>query len=277
MRFFMKKNSISLFLISALFIFSFISCDLTVTDGNYRNAPNVEYNDAGNINISISKISSETKYITIYRFNASNETPSNTELGIPIGIIYPQNYSEDAYTFTDSYAYNKRSYCYKLRYYTSDDNIIFTKWSNKIAITNGTSTYGLDYDLTYDSEKLTYDKTTETLTLASTLEFTSSADTTITAKFETTPYIAIECSEGSRLMPFSTDITVYIRNFIPSEFYDTEITILGFVAVQNAQTKEDDDGETVILQQIFTEPSDVSGDTTFTISSSSNENGIIYK
>lgn len=279
MRFFMKKNSIRLFLISILFIFSFSSCDLTVTDGNYRNAPNVEYNGAGNINISIPKISSETKYITIYRFNASNETPSNTELGIPIGIIYPQKYSEDAYTFTDSYANNARSYCYKLRYYTSDDNIIFTKWSDKIAITNGTSTYGLDYDLTYNSVELTYDTTTETLTLDSALEFSSSVDDTIKEKFETTPYIAIECSEGSRLMPFSTDTSVSIRNFIPSEFYDTEITILGFVAIQNAQTKKDkeDDDETLILQQVFTEPSEVSGDTTFIISSSSNVDGIIYK
>lgn len=272
----MKKNSISLFLSSALFILSFISCDLTVTDGNYRNAPNVEYNAAGNINISISKISSETKYITIYRFNASNGSPSNTDLGIPIGIIYPQNYSEDAYTFTDSYANNERSYCYKLRYYTSDDNSIFTKWSNKIAITNGTSTYGLDYDLTYDSVKLTYDKVTETLTLESALEFTSSADTDITSKFETTPYIAIECSEGSRLMPFSTETPISIRNFIPSEFYDTEITILGFVAIQNSQTKKEDD-ETIILQQVFTEPSEISRDTTFTISSTSNIDEIIYK
>lgn len=276
MRFFMKKNSTSLFLISALFIFSFISCDLTITDGNYRNAPNVEYNEAGNINISISKINSETKYITIYRFNASNESPSNTELGIPIGIIYPQNYSEDAYTFTDSYTNNARSYCYKLRYYTSDDNVTFTKWSDKIAITNENSTYGLDYDLTYDTVTLTYDKTKETLSLSSALEFTSSADSEITAKFETIPYIAIECSEGSCLMPFSTDTTVYVRNIIPSGFYDTEITILGFIAVQNVQIKQSND-ETLILQQVFTELSEIYGDTTFTILSSSNENGIIYK
>lgn len=274
----MKKNSISLFIISTLFIFSFASCDVTVTDGNYRNAPNVEYNTTETgINISISKISSETKYITIYRFNASNESPSNTDVGVPIGIIYPQNYSEDAYTFTDSYANNERSYCYRLRYYTSDENNTLTKWSKKIAITNGTSTYGLDYDLTYDSVKLTYDKVAETLTLDSALEFTSSADDATKEKFETTPYIAIECENVSKLLPFSTETSVSIRNFITSDFFDSEVTILGFVAVQNAQTKENDDEEIIILQQVFTEPSEFSGDTTFTILSSSSNEGILYK
>ena len=284
MRFTMKK-SFYLFAISICFIFSFTSCNPNITDGEYRRAPNVEYNDAENITISVPKINSDTKYITIYRFNATNEEPSNKSEGVPIGMINTKTYTEDSYTFSDSYANNERSYCYRLKYYISDDNISYTNWSEKISITNTkkTQTYGLDYDLTYEKISLSYDEVANTLTLDSIPAFTSSASSDITDLFEKTPYIAIECSDGnkkidSKLMPFpvSGDKSLNIQNFIPENFLPYQIKILGFVSVKHTQVTTDKNKKEIIRQYTFTEPSEVTGNTILKISAYSENDGIPY-
>ncbi len=282
MRFTMKK-SFYFFAFSIFLIFSFTSCAPNFIDSEYRKAPNVEYNSAGNITISVPKINSETKYITIYRFNASNENPSNSTNGVPIGMINTQTYTEDSYTFLDSYANNERSYCYRLKYYISEDNISFTNWSKKISITKDTQTYGLDYDLTYEKIDLKYDEVSNILTLDSIPTFTSSASSEIKSSFEQNPYIALECYDGntkidSVLMPFSIydDKTLNVRNFVPEKFLSYEIRILGFVSIEHSKFIFDEDDKKIIRQYTFTEPSEVTGITSFTISNSSENQGIPY-
>lgn len=282
MRFTMKK-SFYFFAFSIFLIFSFTSCEPNFIDSKYRKAPNVEYNSAGNITISIPKINSETKYITIYRFNASSEEPTNSSNGIPIGMINTQTYSADSYTFLDSYANNERSYCYRLKYFISEDNVSYTNWSNKISITKDAQTYGLDYDLTYEPIDLKYDEVSNILTVNSIPSFTSSAPAKIISSFEQTPYIAIECYDGtskidSKLMPFliSADKTLNVRNFVPENFLSYEIKILGFVAIKHSQFIFDNDDKKISHQYTFTEPSEVTGIKNFTISNSSENQGIPY-
>lgn len=275
----MKKNSFRVLLCSALSLFILSSCDVNLIDSEYREAPNVTLGTQ-TVAISIPKISNQTKYISIYRISSGSGAPSNKSEGVNIGIIYPKYYSGDAYTFEDAYAQNGSYYYYRVRYYTSDSDYAYTKWSKKIEIP---ATHCLDYTLGLENSTMEFNSDSCTLkfTGGTKVEWTAAStgatpDLTASGEFEKF-YIALRCEGvGSQLIPITDsqkDGTeeFNVRSMLPAEFFDRVVTVEGFVAVKTISNDKDDN-----IQLKFTEPSTVTVTGEIKVPAKSGIGGIDY-
>lgn len=269
----MKKIFSSLFICAALSLFIFTGCqNINVVDGEYRAAPNVSSSNA-EIMVSIPKISANTKSISVYRYLVTGDLlPSNEkDSGVNIGMLFPENAPDaGSYSFGDSYAKVGKKYCYRIRYYNSESDIIYSAWSAPIEIK---ADYGIDYDLKLKDNSITYDAEEQTITIDSTIEWNddSATQTKTVSKFDNTYYLAIRCYEagfsakeniiGSILVKLTDDQAngekMKVRTLIPDNYLGNDIEIMGLVAILRKKVSDEEADKDKFFYYTFTEPASV--------------------
>jgi len=244
----MKKNLLNLLSCAAVSLLFLTGCNLEIVDDTYRTAPNVQV-QVKSVVLAFPKISDNTKSITVYRFDGTTKgTPSNTETGVNIGIIYPEAYgNEDAYSYVDAYGKTGNKYYYRVRYYTSETDYAYSKWSAEIEFKEG---YGIDYDLRLRDNTITFNEKDKSLVLSSDITWNDKSLANSDYKtFDTTFYIALTCTDASTQDPIGTIIApltsaqakqeiIPVRTIIPSNFYENDIKILGLLALRKEIVEE---------------------------------------
>lgn len=276
----MKKLIIFTGIILSFFSLFITSCDIDIVDSEYRPAPSVGTQE-NYITVTFDKISTSTKRITVYRYNTASGTPGNTDKGVNIGFVLPQNNPDaSAYTFHDTYAKAGRDYCYRIRYYSADDNYVYSKWSKEITVD---STNGITYDLMLADNTIDYNSTTNIVTLANAIEWNTDSQADTVKDDFTGIYLSLRCYEPqtsnllySCLVPLSASQvsaseTINMRAILPSAYFDNEVEILGFVGVKTNTIELDD--EDVPYYYNFTEPSSISSNAERINISSTSGNG----
>ena len=269
--FYMKKY----FLLTVLTIFTFIftACNFQLSGTNYVTKPDVSLSTTpGEIIIAIPKLSSSTQYINIYR--KKSDAGDSTILNI--GILYPDKYptTETAYIFKDNLVVVNQEYVYRIRY-RDEEGYTTSNWSDKIA--SDSSTYTASDVLAYGTAGFYYAEDTCTLEMDGTPASPSAISNFST---EYNPMLIISTSSKTQLFAINSvaDGELYrLKSFLPEDFYDTPITIVGILA----EKKETDSSTPPQVKCIhFTEPTEIPiqgySDRTFTVSTTSSSSGVDY-
>ena len=240
----MKKGTSFILLFAAILGITFSSCKLKVEDENLYDKPAVSITK-DQVTVVISRVSVDTKYINIYRRDKQNDEVYN------IGILFhPEALLEDNknYIYVDSLVKEDHSYDYRVRYRINDE-YFYSEWSNTIEVTSENNAYEESVNLTYQANGATliYEKT----------DFTLKIDGNMTApdfpEFSTENYKPMlifksdKLTQAFEIASIADDTIIELRGLLPSEFLDTNISILGIVAqkiIYDDDTFEDDaDGD----------------------------------
>ena len=240
----MKKGTSFILLFAAILGITFSSCKLKIEDESLYDKPAVHVTE-NQVTVVISKVSVDTKYINIYRRDKQNDEVYN------IGILFhPEALLEDNknYIYVDSLVKEGHSYDYRVRYRINDE-YFYSEWSNKIEVTSENNAYEESVNLTYQANGATliYEKT----------DFTLKIDGNMTApdfpEFSTENFKPMlifksdKLTQAFEIASIADDTIIELRGLLPSEFLDTNISILGIVAqkiIYDDDTFEDDaDGD----------------------------------
>ena len=250
-----KRTSFLIFLITILTI-AFSSCKLKVEAEDLYDKPGVNVTD-NQVTIIIPKISNDTKYVNIYRRDLQKDDEVN------IGILYhPLALENDNknYCYIDTLIKKEHSYEYKVRYYDGS-NYNYSEWSDTIYIESTFKAYPESQNLVYDANgsSLVYERTDYTLTFSGTIippdfpEFSTEGYK---------PMLIIQSEDSTQAFEISSvtsgNTPISLRGMLPSEFLDTNITILGIVAqktIYDDPSKPDDEKQMKTV--IWTEPTEI--------------------
>ena len=240
----MKKGTSFILLFAAILGITFSSCKLKIEDESLYDKPAVSITK-DQVTFVISRVSVDTKYINIYRRDKQNDEVYN------IGILFhPEALLEDNknYIYVDSLVKEGHSYDYRVRYRINDE-YFYSEWSNKIEVTSENNAYEESVNLTYQANGATliYEKT----------DFTLKIDGNMTApdfpEFSTENFKPMlifksdKLTQAFEIASIADDTIIELRGLLPSEFLDTNISILGIVAqkiIYDDDTFEDDaDGD----------------------------------
>ena len=240
----MKKGTSFILFFAAILGITFSSCKLKIEDESLYDKPAVSITK-DQVTVVISRVSVDTKYINIYRRDKQNDEVYN------IGILFhPEALLEDNknYIYVDSLVKEGHSYDYRVRYRINDE-YFYSEWSNKIEVTSENNAYEESVNLTYQANGATliYEKT----------DFTLKIDGNMTApdfpEFSTENYKPMlifksdKLTQAFEIASIADDTIIELRGLLPSEFLDTNISILGIVAqkiIYDDDTFEDDaDGD----------------------------------
>lgn len=234
----MKKGFSFLCIISALLCLSVLSCKLKVEEDKEEllQKPDLRNID-GRVTLIIPKINSKTDYINIYRKDNNND-----EI---VGVIYPKDLpsGDITYDFIDKLVFENVKYKYKVRYHDSD-GFHYSDWSDELKVQNITGAYSSGTELVYGLEnsntKFQFSETDYTLKV---INGAITAPTAIT-NFSNEYIPALVIKAGSDIRAFEIkdnpenflDGTepISLRGFLPNDFKDKNITIVGIVG----ETKE---------------------------------------
>lgn len=247
---------------------------ITVTETNLKKRPDIEYSEGG-ITLTARKIGNDEDYIIFYRRNVTSEKSDSYDkaLTVNVGLIYTSALDQNnaVYIFEDTNLDTESKYQFMARYHEKSGKYYDTAWTDPIQPKNGTP---VKYDNTGVS--FSYSESSKTLTLSSALNRIT----------EYSPMLAVSNGEKALLFetPFNseTDEFNYIYNLaeiLPSDFLDTEITILGIVG-QKTEYVDPEATDKVIKKYIWTEPYRISisgnSNNTLTITSANGSTGIDY-
>ncbi|MCR5187426.1 MAG: hypothetical protein K6C97_00720 [Treponema sp.] len=269
----MKKTFFSIFVISLLTVILF-SCNFQFNGSSLLTKPDVEAK-TNHITISIPLQSTDTSYINIYR---KKSTDSDDDI-VNLGILYPSSFDStaSAYIFEDYLVVEDTTYLYRARY-LEEDGYYTTNWSNEVTAEGGySSTDSLTYDA--DSASFTYDEDDYSLTISGTITAPSSI-----SDFSTnyTPMLIVKTEEETQtfnLTSIAASTVISLKTILPSDFLDTEITIVGLTAGKKEYV--DASATTLVTKYLYwIEPTEISisgySDNTFTIPSSESTDGYDY-
>lgn len=266
----MKKNYFILFAIFILISLT-SSCNLQFSGSNLLTKPDVEpKNDQ--ITVSIPLQSTTTSYINVYRKKSSDDDDD----AVNLGIIYPSAFSSTAssYIFNDYLIVEDTTYLYKARYKESD-GYYTTNWSSEVTSEGGySSTDSLSYD--EGSASFTYSSTDYSLTIDGTI--TAPDITDFSTDYEPMLIVSTEDETQTFYIDSVDDAQVIdLKDILPADFLDTEITIEGITACMKEYT---DDTETTTEYLYWIEPTviPISGNSSrkLTIPSSESTDGYDY-
>ena len=240
----MKKGTSFILFFAAILGITFSSCKLKIEDESLYDKPAVSITK-DQVTVVISRVSVDTKYINIYRRDKQNDEVYN------IGILFhPEALVNDNknYIYVDTLVKENHSYDYRVRYRINDE-YFYSEWSNKIEVTSENNAYEESVNLTYQANGATliYEKT----------DFTLKIDGNMTApdfpEFSTENYKPMlifksdKLTQAFEIASIADDTIIELRGLLPSEFLDTNISILGIVAqkiIYDDDTFEDDaDGD----------------------------------
>ena len=223
----MKKGTSFFYISLALLTITFFSCKLKMEEEDLYDKPGVNVTN-NQITLIIPKISTDTKYINVYRRDKQNDNVVN------IGVLYhPEALENDGknYCYIDSLITKTHSYDYRVRYLI-DGEYYYSEWSDIIYIENNYNAYAENYVLKYkeNSAHLEYERTDYTLS------FSGSLLAPDFAEYSTEHYKPMLIVQNEKLtqafeIRAITDGTVIeLRSLLPADFLDTDITIKGIVA-----------------------------------------------
>lgn len=262
------KNFIRLSL-SFVLLICFAGCNISIEEEHLLPKPTCSV-DSSSITISITKKSSDTEYINIYRQDTTN---TNNEI-INIGLIYPKNdpRAGESYIFKDSLIYTGHKYKYYARY-CNNGEYKKTEWSDEIQATGG-----------YTDERLKYAASSASLTLETT-DYTLKINGTISAPQITnissySPVIVLKTANRTSAFEIpstNTNQIISLRGLLPPEFIGKPVTIIGICAQQKELSTAT---EPKITHIHWTEAAEIRledhSDKTFTIPSLDGANGFDY-
>lgn len=237
----MKKGT-SFFYISLAFLaVSIFSCKLKMEDEDLYDKPGVNITQ-NQVTVIIPKVGNGTKYINVYRRDKQNDEAIN------IGILYhPQALENDGknYCYIDSLITKSHSYEYRVRYYI-DGEYYYSEWSDKIFIESTYNAYDESVNLAYRANGcyLEYEPTDYSLTFRGNIQTPSFTEY---SSQNYKPMLIVQCGDKTQVfdVPAITDTTkVALRSILPSDFFDTDISIQGIVA---QRTIFDDDSDDELL------------------------------
>lgn len=234
------KKILVLFFVSLIAALT-LSCNLiSIQDQDTFDAP-IPNQQSTSISVSIRKFSSETKYITLYRRDITNNTEADAVIE-KIALLYPSEYPDGAsYSFEDIYTLANHKYQYKVRY-CEPDGYYPSSWS--ITVTPPTG-YGY-----VDASALRYN-TSGVRFIYSDSDFTMRINGTIVS-----PQIPNYLTEWHPVMAFQTDkvsqvytlsniadgTVISMAGLLTSDFYNTDVKVLGILGekiVYNRKTPND--------------------------------------
>ncbi len=248
----------------------FYSCNLKINideELSYTSRPDVKVMDNSGFAISTKLYTDNTKYINLYR---QDVTDSN-DLGdiINIAVLFPANINSNnkTYQFEDYDIYNDHKYHYKLRYYDSkNDEFSYSAWSETISTDSKgvEDTTVLTYTFTDDTFFL-YEGNEKTLLLKNiTVDYDSPSDlisaspTTQRDQTEYPLYPTLIFNKGSEkiaveLKTSALDESIHLVSYLPSEYWNVELSLEGIIAAQKIGTTDEEGNFT--LQYIYWTPS----------------------
>lgn len=248
----MKKKIYYEFIISvsiALVVFSIAisSCNFKFGDPSLLTEPTVDYANSI-LTISIPRQSKSTQYINVYRqdvTDAKEDEYDSVDI-INIGLILPENLTSggNSFQFQDSLVKKSHKYRYRVRYCESS-GYYSTEWSDPVEISSGQA-YKSDDVLTYTADGLSfdYDETYFTLTLNGAV----TSPSVISDFADYTPALIVKIVDSETVKVFeisSESITsqkaISLRGILTSDFFDSNIQILGIVAQKKQYANEDSD------------------------------------
>ena len=279
----MKKGTSFFYILVSILCLVLCTCKLSLEDTELTDAP--EASTANNqVSIIIPRLNNETKYINIFRKDASKSDIES------IGMIFPNALMNRNYLFVDELVTRDHKYKYKVRYF-DNNGYSESKWSNEISTKDKDFANPSTKKMTYTTSgvRFNYSKTDYTLTIEGTIskpDFDSYAD----EEDDDTdplykPMLIVSTSERSEAIPISSvaDNTIIpLRNILPSYFQDTNISILGLVAQKNEYVDRSVDADKrVTTSVIWTELATISirgngNSSTFYIPSQVGEEGLDY-
>ena len=234
----MKKVSILVCALTAVFTFTISSCKLKIEDENLFDKPGVIITDS-QVTVIIPKMSSDTKYVNVYRRDKSNNDIQN------IGILFhPEALENDNknYCYPDTLVKKSHVYDYRVRY-KIDGDYFYSDWSNAITIPSTSSFYDDSDVLKYQASGISIEYSSSNYTIiftdgnATLTPPTNPAITNYTADF--TPMLIVESGSASQVLPllsagettatYDFSGTIPLRGFLPQNFMDTDIQIKGIL------------------------------------------------
>ncbi len=250
----MKKRIFLLYIFIAFAAFILSSCQLTITDTELLTKPGVSNSTTKNsINISISKLNNETKYIHIYRQDTSLEKPDT----VIIGLLYPEAFeaSENSYIFPDELLYKNHTYKYKVRY-CDNDGYHYTEWSNEIKVSENQSAFDDTVNFEYISNSTVYFwYHDEFYTISLNGELGMPA---FEGSEEFSPMLIVESAEKTQLflLPSLEDsTTLNLRGgILPSDFLGTPLKFPGIVGQKKIYANPDAEEADKIVKFVIWTP-----------------------
>lgn len=265
----MKKIIIRFSLTFLLVAAFFSSCKLTISDEKLFPKPTCEITEDV-VTISVSKHSSNTSYINIYRQDVDLSSTIN------IGIIYPSAFSSgtNIYTFKDSLIVKTHKYKYYARYYI-DGEYKKTDWSDEIVASDGYLNV-TDIQYALGSASFVFNEDDSSLTLHGSI--TPPSITDFATKYSN--MLILQNSNSTKVFKIgnvSDGDSIYLKNILPSDFIGKNITILG-ICGQRIESVSSTDNR--IKNVIWTESIEVDidgiSDNTISIPENSASNGLDY-
>ena len=220
----MKKGTSFFYIASAVLLLTVSGCKLKVEDTEL--APQPEASVVNDITVVVPQLNNDTDYINLYRMDTHDNEIVN------IGLLYhPQSIEHTNYIFTDTLAFKNHKYKYRARYH-DNTGYHYTEWSNEVKAESDTfldeSTDHLEYDVT--GVTFTYSKDAYTITISADI---TEPDFTGYDSDDYTPMLIVSNSSTTQLFPLESieaDTIISLRNLLPYDFQDTEITIKGILA-----------------------------------------------
>ena len=268
----MKKKIYYEFIISvsiALVVFSIAisSCNFKFGDPSLLTEPTVDYANSI-LTISIPRQSKSTQYINVYRqdvTDAKEDEYDSVDI-INIGLILPENLTSggNSFQFQDSLVKKSHKYRYRVRYCESS-GYYSTEWSDPVEISSGQA-YKSDDVLTYTADGLSfdYDETYFTLTLNGPV----TSPSVISDFADYTPALIVKIVDSQTVKVFeissesiTTQKAISLRGILTSDFFDSNIQILGIVAQKKQYANEDSDVDIDSLSSDDSSSSSTEGET----------------
>ena len=268
----MKKNCL-VFLFILILSTAFTACNFNFKGDELLDPFDVDAS-GGPVVLSIPSISKDTKYIHIYR----KEVVNKKDVIVNLGILYPAVLdAKNIYIFIDELVKKGNSYSYMARYFDGT-KYEKTNWSKEVQPKDGYS----------DTQSLVYTRTDAQFEISSdyimTLTGTLKApDITDIANYK--PMLIAKTSKKTEVFELSADISsekgISLKNILPADFYDTEITIVGILAQKinyvDSTAAEKDKVVRSVLWTDFTEiPVKDNKNKTITIKTTNVSDGLDY-
>lgn len=239
----MKKGTSFFYISLALIAVSLLSCKLKTEEEDLLDKPGVNITE-NQVTLIIPKTSNSTKYINVYRRDKQTDEIVNAGM-----LFHPQSLENDKknYCFIDTLIQKNHAYDYRVRYCT-DGEYYYTAWSDKIYIEDTYNAYddnvnlafrttsGSEFDIIYEptdfSLQILYDIIEPDFPEYSTQNYK--------------PMLIVKNSESTQVFEIANtnhDYKIPLRNMLPADFLDTDISFVGIVG---QKTIFDDDTNDIL-------------------------------
>ena len=245
----MKKETSFFYIAAAILLLTVSGCKLKVEDSELANQP--EASALNDITIVIPQLNNDTDYINLYRMDTHDGEVLN------IGMLYhPNSLLDKNYFFTDTLVFKNHKYKYRARYHDST-GYHYTEWSNEVKAEADTfldeSNHSIEYDVS--GANFSYSNTAYTITISGDITPPDFPGWNVD---EYTPMLIVSNSRTTQLFKLDSiedGAIINLRNLLPFDFQDTDITIKGILAQKQVyKNNKEEDG---VRFTVWTPASDI--------------------